>query len=109
MTLFRIIQESLLNVVQHANANHVFVSVSFAPDSIELIVEDDGDGFDPRALDDAARLEHGRGLGILGMEERASLLGGGLTLTSAPGDGTVVRVAVPLRPAPRLVSAEAHA
>jgi len=109
VTLFRIFQESLLNVVQHAHAHHVFVTVGFARDSIELIVEDDGDGFDPQELDEMARREHGRGLGILGMEERASLLGGTVKLTSSPGEGTTVRVVVLRSSAPVAARAGATA
>lgn len=89
--LFRILQESLLNVTQHAQADRVFVSIRIDKKSVELTVEDDGRGFEP---DRTPRIqpETQRGLGILGMEERAHLLGGALTLTSAPGEGTTVHV-----------------
>jgi signal transduction histidine kinase len=94
VTLFRILQESLLNVVHHAAAENVFCTVNLEPDAIELTVEDDGRGFD--VTERGPRLE-GRpgGLGILGMEERAHLLGGTLAISSSEGEGTTIHVRVP--------------
>jgi signal transduction histidine kinase len=93
VALLRIFQECLNNVVQHAEAEHVFVTVAFEPTTVELTVEDDGRGFQP--VQDESGAHPSGGLGLLGMRERARLLGGTLTLESSPGEGTTVRVAVP--------------
>jgi signal transduction histidine kinase len=87
--LYRIVQESLTNVVKHARARRVSVVLARKPDSVSVIVEDDGVGFEPgRTSDD--------GLGLLGMRERVALLGGRLTIESRPGAGTTFVAEVPL-------------
>jgi signal transduction histidine kinase len=95
-TLYRITQEALHNVVKHAGATHVRVRLSaadrHAAPSLLLSVEDDGSGFDPTRLAPGV----GGGLGLTGMRERATALGGHLTLESRPGHGSRVLVAVPL-------------
>jgi signal transduction histidine kinase len=97
--LYRIVQEALTNVVQHAQATKVSVLVSARAGIVTLIIEDDGVGFD------ATRLLHGpldeHWLGLSGMRERADLLGGALVVESAPGAGATVFVEIPL-PAERL-------
>ncbi|MEO6279389.1 histidine kinase, partial [Roseateles sp.] len=82
--VFRIAQESLNNVRRHASAREVRLKLSVEGDAHVLAVEDDGVGFD------TARHRHGYGL--LGMEERARLLGGEVVVQSSPGHGTVVRL-----------------
>jgi signal transduction histidine kinase len=101
VTMYRIVQEALLNVVQHAKAEQYFVTVSFEHDRVELCVEDDGVGFDPERFRPGRVGELGRGLGLLGMEERASLLGGQLHIQSGTGEGTVIRAVFPVAPAAR--------
>ncbi len=81
---FRIVQEALRNTLRHAQANHVIVTISFGSDELTLSVFDDGQGFNAEAMD-AQDSEH---LGLLGMRERARLLGGHLEVHSAPGHGT---------------------
>ncbi|TNF28488.1 MAG: sensor histidine kinase [Deltaproteobacteria bacterium] len=93
VALLRIFQECLNNVVQHARAEQVFVTLAFEPDHVTLVVEDDGVGFDEASAVRAGADE--RGLGLLGMRERTRLLGGTLTITSRPGEGTSVTVTVP--------------
>ncbi len=88
--LFRIVQESLTNVTRYAQARQVQVRLQRAGDDLLLQVHDDGRGFDPVA---AGR---GRSFGLLGMQERAAALGGTLAIDSAPGQGTTIRVSVPL-------------
>ncbi|MCC6747936.1 MAG: HAMP domain-containing protein [Deltaproteobacteria bacterium] len=94
--LFRITQEAVQNTVQHGHAQHAFVSLLFGEGFVEVLVEDDGDGFDPRALEREDPAPDGRGLGLLGIRERARLLGGTFELVSQVGEGTSVRVRVPL-------------
>jgi signal transduction histidine kinase len=93
VALFRILQESVMNAVQHGRAEHVFATVELEAERIVLTVEDDGIGFDVAAL--APRRE-ARGLGVLGMEERARLVGGWCRISSTPGEGTLVEVTVPV-------------
>ena len=73
--------------MQHANAKNVKVSVAQEPDRLMLSIQDDGTGFNPRQE---------RGMGLLGMEERVGSLGGRLTIESVKGEGTVLRVVLPL-------------
>jgi signal transduction histidine kinase len=92
-TLYRIAQEALVNVARHANADHVTVHLKRRQGSIVLVVEDDGMGFDPQEV--LASAPKNKRLGLYGMEERASLLGGRLTVESQPGAGTVISVEIP--------------
>ncbi len=94
--LFRIAQESLTNVVRHAQASSVDLKLIRQPEQVRLIVRDDGCGFTPPSLSDAA-LPH-TGLGLAGMQERARLLGGRLEIESHPTQGTVIQATIPLKP-----------
>jgi signal transduction histidine kinase len=91
-TLYRIAQEALTNVAKHARAKHVEVILERRADHVILIVEDDGVGFE---TDETASAR--QGFGLLGMQERASLVGASLQVESAPGKGTtiLVRMAAP--------------
>ena len=93
--LFRILQEAIINIERHANAENVFVSLDVGESFIEILVEDDGCGFDVDQLM-SHPVEGGRGLGIIGMKERASLLGGKLFIHSMPSWGTRVCMQIPL-------------
>ncbi len=85
--LFRVVQESLTNVMRHAQARRVVVELRDSDDRVELVVRDDGRGI---------RNGKGRrGLGLLGMEERIRELGGVFSIASAPGAGTTVRAEIP--------------
>lgn len=90
-TLFRLAQEALTNVVKHAAADCARIKLDYGGDAVTLHVEDDGCGFDIGAIAHADRPSWG----LLGMEERASLLGGTLMLHSRPGEGTRVEVTIP--------------
>jgi signal transduction histidine kinase len=92
--LFRIGQEALSNVAKHANASNVILSVEFEKDAVAVEVEDDGQGFDPSAVQQVPAGPVG--WGILGMKERTSLLRGTLEISSQPGAGTRVRATIPL-------------
>jgi signal transduction histidine kinase len=89
--LYRVVQEALTNVLKHARAGRVSVILRRAGPEALAIVEDDGRGFDAEAAPGVA----GR-LGLLGMRERLALVGGALTVESAPGKGTAVFARVPL-------------
>ena len=94
--VFRIVQEALTNVVRHAQARHVHVAIRLeSPDQLQVQIRDDGVGFDVAAM--RRRASEGNSIGVLGMQERATLVGGQLTITSAPGQGCTVAVACPIR------------
>lgn len=93
--IFRIAQESLTNVAKHAEAQHVLVRLIFSEESVQLIVTDDGRGFDPDEALGADGRER-RAWGLLGIQERITLVGGGFEIASRPGQGTTVRVWAPL-------------
>lgn len=88
---YRIVQESLRNVVRHSGARAARVALSFSGGSLRLTVEDDGEGFD------ASRPE-ASGLGIASLKERALIVGGSAEVRSERGRGTVVHVSLPLAP-----------
>ena len=94
VALFRIAQEALANVAKHSQARHVDVRLAHDEHEITVTVADDGRGFDVvHALGRAGPAES---VGLLGMQERARLLGGRLEIRSRDGGGTIVRVEVPL-------------
>jgi signal transduction histidine kinase len=85
--IYRIVQEALHNIVQHADARNVRITVTQETDRLLLSIQDDGRGFNP---------PQERGMGLIGMEERVSALGGRLVVESASGEGTLLRVALPM-------------
>ena len=93
--VFRILQEALVNIARHARAENVFNTSDVNKSHLTITIEDDGTGFDIDALM-GLPVETGRGLGLMGMKERAKLLGGHLMIYSRPGEGTRVCIEVPL-------------
>ncbi|HWQ11997.1 MAG TPA: GAF domain-containing sensor histidine kinase [Roseiflexaceae bacterium] len=93
-TLFNIIQESINNALKHARAEHIWVRLRQTESALETVVQDDGRGFDLAKV--KASYEKRGSFGLLNIEERATLVGGLAELHSAPGQGTTVRVIVPL-------------
>jgi two-component system sensor histidine kinase UhpB len=87
IVVYRVAQEALSNVAQHACARRVELGLSADKDGVELTIRDDGRGFDTRAERDS--------LGLSGMSERARLLGGRLDVESQPGGGTALKLQVP--------------
>jgi signal transduction histidine kinase len=85
--ILRIAQEALSNAVRHAHADHIRLRLGSEDGRVVLEVRDDGAGFDPDAPEVRSRR-----LGLTSMEERARRLGGRLTVASAPGGGTTVRL-----------------
>ena len=92
INLYRIAQEALNNIYKHASASKAQVLLELRDGSVALIVEDDGVGFSPEKKSDDGT---DRGLGIVGMKERAELVGGALEIETARGVGTTVFARVP--------------
>lgn len=93
LVLYRTIQEALTNVARHAQAQHASVLLDRRPDGVVVLVDDDGVGFD---VVSALQATDGPSLGLHGMQERAALVGGKLTIESSPGSGTTLYLQIPL-------------
>jgi two-component system NarL family sensor kinase len=87
--LYRVAQEALNNICAHAHARHAWLHLVTTPEQVRLTIQDDGQGFDVSCI---AQNRYG----LTGMNERVKLLGGALTITSVPGEGTLVEVEAPL-------------
>jgi len=87
--LYRMAQEALANAERHANAGRAILKLKLLPDRVYLSVRDDGQGFDPE------NVPPGR-YGLVGLNERARMLGGSLRIESAPGSGTLIEVSLPI-------------
>jgi signal transduction histidine kinase len=85
--VYRVVQEALHNCVQHAAAHNVKITVDQEAAALRLAIEDDGKGFRPQKE---------RGMGLLGIQERVSHLGGAFSVDSSPGHGTALRILLPL-------------
>lgn len=92
--LYRIVQESLTNVAKHAQAHKVTILLREEADAVDVTITDDGRGFDFEELQKTG--DQDRGLGLVGMQERALLLDGTAIIESKPGHGTVVQVHIPV-------------
>lgn len=90
--LYRIAQEALANSCKHAQARHIFVTLTADDEYVRLVVQDDGRGFDPDSVSHVATGEH---FGLTGMSERAKLLGGAFCIQSEPEAGTFISVYIP--------------
>jgi signal transduction histidine kinase len=88
-TVYRVVQESLTNIVKHADAHNISVSLARRESTVAAVIEDDGSGFDQRAVREES-------VGLIGMRERLALLDGRLEIESRPGAGTTVVAEVPL-------------
>jgi signal transduction histidine kinase len=86
-SIYRIVQEALTNAIKHGGARQAIVNIEEDDATVRVTVRDDGAGFDPAAETD--------GFGLLGMQERAELLGGTVKIESAPAHGTTVTVELP--------------
>jgi len=96
--LYRVVQEALLNVVKHAQAHQVRIRLEVRDGRLRGVVEDDGQGFDLAQVQRTSG--RGRGMGLLGMQERMELLGGTLHIETAASQGTRVLIELPLRSLP---------
>jgi signal transduction histidine kinase len=88
LTLYRIVQEQINNIIKHAGAKQVFVELFSDEGNIELIIGDDGVGFDPETIK--------KGMGLQNMRSRAELLSGSINIISAPGKGSKIKVVLPI-------------
>jgi two-component system NarL family sensor kinase len=93
LNLFRITQEALNNVQRHAQADNVYVYLSFEEGGVRLVVQDDGTGLSLKDLPDPSSGDGS--FGLIGMKERASLLSGEMRVSSIPGEGTQIEITVP--------------
>jgi PAS domain S-box-containing protein len=95
---YRVAQEAVSNVVRHAHARHVWLDYREHEEEVRLLIRDDGAGFDPAAI--RRRVAHGESFGMLGMQERVELLGGRIDIASRPGQGTRIRIRIPVASPP---------
>ena len=95
-TLYRLVQEALTNVAKHAGAKTASVMVVNTPESVQVIIEDDGQGFEVESM---LKKQPDRHLGLHGMRERVALLEGNITIESKTGGGTSISVMIPMREA----------
>lgn len=100
ISVFRVLQEALANVLKHAHADQCRVTLDGADNALRLVVSDNGRGFD------ASDALNGHGLGLISMQERLKLVDGHVQIESNVGRGTVVRAMVPLPPPARIQSQE---
>ena len=103
---FRIVQESLRNAIRHAEARHLQITVAFKVGSLNLHIYDDGRGFDPCNVTPEG--DESESLGLVGMLERAKILGGTLRVVSHVGEGTHVEASLPASQPASSVPARAH-
>jgi len=97
VTLFRMAQEAIFNIAQHSGAESSIISLEFEEATVKLSIEDDGSGFDAGRVGELIVKPDGkRGLGLLGIKERAELLGGSFVVTSEPGSGAQLTIAIPI-------------
>jgi signal transduction histidine kinase len=101
VTLLRAAQASLANVREHARAATAVVTLAFLGSEVTMDIYDDGTGFDPAAAAGAADAADGSGFGLRSLRERVAALNGSLAVESAPGEGTVVAIRLPLDGGPR--------
>lgn len=90
LVLYRVVQEALSNVIRHADASHVSIQIDADQNAVRAVVEDDGIGFDPESLVGE------RGLGLIGMKERAGGVGGSVTIGRAGSGGCRVLLSIPV-------------
>ncbi len=93
ITLFRIVQEAINNIANHAAAQHASIAIEFRDSAVRVSVEDDGRGFDGTTVFNAGN--GGHGFGLLGMKERATLAESELDIDSQPGRGTRITITMP--------------
>ncbi|MFZ3069668.1 MAG: histidine kinase [Anaerolineaceae bacterium] len=102
MSLYRIVQESLNNVIQHANAEHAWITLEYTNTNFSVLIRDDGKGFTiPSNPSDFPQKGH---FGLLGLFERAELINAELLITSNPGEGTIISIQLPISPSNEVIN-----
>ncbi len=91
INIYRIIQEAVNNVIKHAEANEVLVELRKSERYVTIRIEDDGKGFDTKILSSGST-----GIVLSGMNERVKLIGGALRIRSAPNEGTILDIRIPI-------------
>ena len=91
--LYRIVQESVNNILKHSGASDASISVKRNPPNVDIIVQDNGRGF----RDDRSMVPHTHGFGLSGIDQRVKMLGGALTIDSAANVGTTIYITIPLQ------------
>jgi two-component system sensor histidine kinase DegS len=94
VALFRMIQEAVTNARKHAQASEIQVQMGFGDDHVDVSIKDDGIGFDVHLVEEARA--QGQSFGLIGMRERAALLGGEVSVESQPNFGTTVKIHLPM-------------
>jgi signal transduction histidine kinase len=92
LILFRIVQEAMNNIIKHAHASTIAISANFAHNHLQLLIDDNGNGF-------KLPLEQGdinRGIGLRSMENRVKLLNGQFAIETAPEKGTQIQISIPI-------------
>ncbi len=95
ITLFQSVRELLFNAIKHAQATAIEVDIRLKRDRFEIVVKDDGAGFEPETLQGLGR----KGLGLFNIQERLQSIGGAMTIRSQPGEGTSITLAAPVEAA----------
>jgi signal transduction histidine kinase len=90
LILFRMIQESLQNILKHASATSIIITIDYGPDLLSVSIADNGKGFDTAAV-----MEKGDGLGLINIKKRAAMAGGDAQIESRAGAGSVVHMHIP--------------
>jgi two-component system sensor histidine kinase DegS len=90
--VYRIIQEALVNVRKHAKATHIKIEIDLVDNQLVVNIDDNGIGFDVEAVDN-----EGDNWGLIGMRERANIIGGSLEIKSSVGEGTLISLKVPMK------------
>ena len=93
IAIYRIVQEALTNIRKHSLATEAHVRLSLTPSQIRLTINDNGIGFN--APESVAELANSGNFGLIGLQERALLFGGQLTIDSTPGEGTTLDITMP--------------
>ncbi|MBI5031458.1 MAG: PAS domain S-box protein [Chloroflexi bacterium] len=103
---FRVAQEAITNVVRHAHADHIYVELRLQNGMLDLNIRDNGSGFDlPHAIQSAT---NGMSIGLLGMKERAALIGGQVQIIASPGQGTQIRARIPVATTAEFIERRKH-
>ena len=90
VSVFRLVQESVSNALKHGKSKDIWVKIEWLRDIMNIIIKDNGQGFDQNEVKD-------KSFGLIGMRERIDLLKGEMTITSTPGNGTMIYFRIPLR------------